>query len=78
MLCRSKGINHHKSLGEALNDGANGEDSHEDGWHDSGDDLTALSVTDKPVAATTESIIRPCSIINQVSSEEVFNHYILL
>ncbi|CAD5176577.1 unnamed protein product [Musa acuminata subsp. malaccensis] len=68
---RSKGINHHKSLGEALNDGANGEDSHEDGWHDSGDDLTALSVTDKPVAASTESIIRPCSIINQVSSEEV-------
>ncbi|XP_065001685.1 uncharacterized protein LOC135634895 isoform X3 [Musa acuminata AAA Group] len=66
----SKGINHHKSLGEALNDGANGEDSHEDGWHDSGDDLTALSVTDKPVAASTESIIRPCSIINQVSSEE--------
>ncbi|XP_064963102.1 uncharacterized protein LOC135581506 isoform X2 [Musa acuminata AAA Group] len=67
----SKGINHHKSLGEALNDGANGEDSHEDGWHDSGDDLTALSVTDKTVAASTESIIRPCSIINQVSSEEV-------
>ncbi|URD95126.1 WD40 [Musa troglodytarum] len=68
---RSKGINHRKSLGEAVNNGANGEDSHEDGWHDSDDDLMELSVTDKPVAASTESIVRPCSIINQVFSEEV-------
>ncbi|KAJ8514019.1 hypothetical protein OPV22_004453 [Ensete ventricosum] len=68
---RSERINYRKSLGEALNDGANGEDSHEDGWHDSDDDLTALTVTDKPVSTSPESIVRPCSIINQISSEKV-------